>query len=220
MFFPKINILTIKRFLSSLKPWLQEVEMKLLLENIMMKKKIPGILILWLTINFCFAQNLVPNPSFENYVSCPTTFNQIYLCQDWRSFGVAPDYYNFCGAGAVSVPQNNYGFQYAVTGNAYCGFLNCHVPGPLNDFIGAQLLQPLVIGQTYFVSLNVSRVNMNYCPTNKMGVLFSTVPFDSVHPPPRNDFAHVIQIPWSLILQAGLKLGEVLSLTPRTLILL
>jgi hypothetical protein len=156
-----------------------------------MKKKIPGILILVLTINSCVAQNLVPNPSFENYISCPTALNQIYTCQDWHSFGYVPDYLNVCASNPqVSVPNNYYGYQVPASGNAYAVFLNVHVPSPTRDFIGAQLLQPLVIGQTYYVSLKISLVGFS-CPTNKMGVLFSTLPFDSIHPPPLNNFAHI-----------------------------
>jgi len=139
----------------------------------------------------CVAQNLVPNPSFESYINCPANLNQIYECQDWNNWGYFPDYFNSCAVNPqVSVPNNYYGFQNPASGNAYCVFLNHHVPAPLNDFMGAQLLQSLLIGQTYFVSLKISFVGFS-CPTNKMGVLFSTLAYDSIHPPALNDFAHV-----------------------------
>jgi hypothetical protein len=140
---------------------------------------------------FCSAQNLVPNPSFENYISCPTNLNQIYKCQDWHNWGYNPDYFNSCaGSSLVGVPLNYYGQQIPAEGSAYCAFLNHSVPWGIHDFIGAQLVQPLIVGQTYFVSLQICHIYGN-CTTNKMGVRFSTLPFDSINHPPINNFAHI-----------------------------
>ena len=41
------------------------------------------------------AQNLVPNPSFEDYTSCPTSVAQITLATPWVTPTTgSPDYFN------------------------------------------------------------------------------------------------------------------------------
>ena len=62
-----------------------------------------------------FAQNLVPNPSFEDYCSCPDNSGQVYRAIGWTSFGNSSDYFNCCAPpGAQSVPLNPSGYQCAV----------------------------------------------------------------------------------------------------------
>src|SRR5436189_139332 len=67
------------------------------------------------------AQNLVPNPSFEDTVACPTTVDQVYKATGWHSYRPSPDYFNTCAdsASLFSVPYNAFGYQYPRTGNAY-----------------------------------------------------------------------------------------------------
>src|SRR4030095_10557831 len=95
------------------------------------------------------AQNIVPNPGFESYSNCPSALGEVYKCQSWTTFGWNPDYFNACSSSpAVGVPQNNFGFQYAATGSAYCGFINSSGgPAPPQEYLGAALLQPLLAGQ-------------------------------------------------------------------------
>src|ERR1035437_7061145 len=68
-------------------------------------------------------QNIVPNPSFEIHDSCPTGVTQIDRSTGWCSYGQTPDYFNSCNNNQVSVPGNYAGYQNALTGNAYSGFL-------------------------------------------------------------------------------------------------
>lgn len=138
------------------------------------------------------AQNIVPNPSFENHNSCPATYGQIYKCQSWTTFGHSPDYFSACSPDTiVNVPKNNLGFQYAATGIAYCGFINTSGgPVPPQNYFGAALLQPLITGQKYFASFKISFAGFS-CASNKMGIRFSTIPFDSLNPPPLNNDAMV-----------------------------
>lgn len=138
------------------------------------------------------AQNIVPNASFENYNSCPEYYGELYKCADWTTFGNSPDYFNACAPDAsVNVPKNDFGFQYAASGIAYCGFINASGgPAPPPEYLGAGLLQPLIAGQKYFASLKISNAGL-YCATNKMGICLSTVPFDSLHPPSLNNNAVV-----------------------------
>ena len=41
--------------------------------------------------------NIIPNPSFENYYSCPTVPKQVDFLYNWISASNTPDYYNSCG---------------------------------------------------------------------------------------------------------------------------
>ncbi len=71
------------------------------------------------------AQNLVKNPSFENYVQCPVgagVFNG-YI-QNWYGFNPSsPSFFHSCAPLPNSVPQNSYGFQNANSGNGYATIL-------------------------------------------------------------------------------------------------
>ena len=70
------------------------------------------------------AQNLVPNPSFEEFTTCPTTLGigGPLQCTPWFSYNSA-DYFNVCGGFNTGVPNNAFGFQEARTGVAYVGCL-------------------------------------------------------------------------------------------------
>ena len=63
-----------------------------------MKKNLSSIILL-LIASHCLAQNLVPNPSFEDTVHCPVPPLGTGLIQDavgWINLGFTPDYYNPC----------------------------------------------------------------------------------------------------------------------------
>lgn len=51
-----------------------------------------------LIANFSFAQvNLVPNPSFESYSTCPDGSSQLYKATPWFNPALgSPDYFNVC----------------------------------------------------------------------------------------------------------------------------
>lgn len=143
--------------------------------------------------------NLVPNPSFEDTVFCPSGLNQIYASEHWLNFGNTPDYYNACETSGMNVPNSNFGFQYAHTGVAYAGIIPWRIPtspdGPnYREFFGTQLTQTLTLDEKYFFSffVNYSYYHPFQAMTcNKLGLRFSTVPFDECCPPPINNFAHL-----------------------------
>jgi len=138
-----------------------------------------AFLFFFLPSQFCFAQNLVPNPSFEDTVACPYATDQVNLAQGWYHVSQTPDYFNSCtSVMQVSVPSNALGYQSAHSGNAYCGMF-CYYPSSYREYIGAQLTTPLVIGQQYFVSFYLSLSGgLGYTKgCNKFGCKLSTVPF-------------------------------------------
>jgi hypothetical protein len=135
-----------------------------------------------------FGQNLVPNPSFEDTVTCPTALTQISNAIGWSSYRQSPDYFNICSSSStVSIPENVWGFQYPKEGDAYAAFIAFSLTAVnTREYLGIQLLQPLSIGQKYFVSFFVSPgrgYNNLYYPDlacNKIGIQLSTIPFSTV----------------------------------------
>ncbi len=74
--------------------------------------------VLTLFSNNSFAQNLVKNPSFEDLYSCPTTSLLDNHVKNWFGFNFAR-YFNSCSIAGFGVPNNDYGFQFPLTGNGY-----------------------------------------------------------------------------------------------------
>ena len=100
------------------------------------------------------SQNLVPNPSFEDYSECPVFPGEISQAIGWSSYGGSPDYFNSCANGAnpvtVGTPANNYGFQHPADGFAYIGLYTFYsTPPDYREFVGVELLENLSIGGRY-----------------------------------------------------------------------
>ncbi|MEY2830207.1 MAG: hypothetical protein RIQ33_2065 [Bacteroidota bacterium] len=164
-----------------------------------MKNKLFLLLPLLLVSLFSKAQiNLVQNYSFENYSSCPTQDSQLPKSLDWTISVNTPDFFDTCAYFSVGVPINAWGYQYPATGSAYAGFyayIQTHQSS--NEYLGQQLSSPLIIGQKYFVTFNVSLSDANsnlICGVDKIGVLFTNVFLGDtvILPPPfKNNFAHI-----------------------------
>ncbi|HTB07705.1 MAG TPA: OmpA family protein [Bacteroidia bacterium] len=117
------------------------------------------------------AQNLVPNPSFEEHKYCPvsyTVWEQDEAVIGWHNIGT-PDYYNVCCSlvSEVSVPKNIAGFQYAHSGKGYMGMY----PG-LED-IYAELETSLIKDSLYYVRLYVCLADTSVFAISSIQVLFS-----------------------------------------------
>lgn len=125
------------------------------------------------------SQNLVPNPSFEFYSSCPSGNSQIELAIPWTAATSisSSDYYNSCSLN-FNVP-NAYGvFQNAHTGNAYAGFtslVGSSSTPSLREYVQIQLATPLNQNKTYYVEffVNLHDSNSTFCPSNDIAANFS-----------------------------------------------
>lgn len=128
------------------------------------------------------AQNLVPNPSFEDYTICPDNQCQIIRATNWKSFGYSPDYFNACTTNPLySVPYNCDGYQFAASGVAYAGlYVYNYSTSYKREYIGVELSETLNIGKKYYFQMKVARPFGSgiYCATNNIGVLFSTVSYE------------------------------------------
>lgn len=139
-----------------------------------------------------FAQNLVPNPSFEENPDCPVTigFQDFSKPLYWEKWNESPEYFHACAGSLggvdtlIKVPWNGMGFQYARHGDAYVGM---YAYGALvggvsyREYVGCHLLEPLVVGESYDLSFftNVAFDGTYWSPTqacNNMGMLFTMGP--------------------------------------------
>lgn len=133
-------------------------------------------IIVW-TAGAMSSQNLVPNPNFESFSSCPTSISQIPLAVPWITPTVAtPDYFNACtGSLSVDVPGNfgGGGYQFALTGDAYAGAFFRGFD-TYREYIQVQLATPLEVGKCYSVGFFMNLMNQ-YCGINQAGIYISAV---------------------------------------------
>lgn len=151
------------------------------------------------------AQNLVPNPSFEEYLECPFSTaeldNQVV---DWYSWAGTCDFFHICSNdldGFAGVPLNGFGYQWPITGNGYAGLFT-YASTTINDreYMASQLLTPLVTGENYYVVFHASMWGggnkMHFlCASNHIGLRFFKDPTYSYFPPDQafvpDNFAHL-----------------------------
>ncbi len=124
------------------------------------------------------AQNLVPNPSFED--TCNNCIYPLLGAEPWYAAQFTPDYFSDTYSHASASSSNNpSGFQLPKTGVAYMGFyFHQSVGGPtpacLREYIGIKLSQPLVSGAKYCVEFYISRAENFEQAVNRVGAYFST----------------------------------------------
>jgi len=137
------------------------------------------------------AQNLVPNPSFEDTTYClgwpPPQVEAIA----WYTANTAtPDIWNCdledpCGYHVMDPDDTGIqlqGYKYAYHGDRFAGGFQWYGPGSSNtrDYLSARLLEPMQAGTMYRVSMHCARPNGVNGAIDHIGVYFSP---DSVHAP-------------------------------------
>lgn len=114
------------------------------------------------------AQNLVPNPGFESYSSCPNSDNQINRATPWVDVVPTSDFYNCSYQDHSDCPNGR-------TGTGYAG-VSAYRPSwstSYREYIGAPLLSTLVAGVTYYCEYWV-RLRCDKCwTTDAMGAWFT-----------------------------------------------
>lgn len=125
-----------------------------------------------------YAQNLVPNPSFETFTSCPVNPGEIYKATPWQGVNsTTTDYYNACSVDwgvPVSFLTNPY--QYARTGVAFAGFVALGTfTTNYREYLQVQLDTILIADSCYFLSFYCNLTNYPYGSTaiKKIGAFLS-----------------------------------------------
>jgi len=129
------------------------------------------------------AQNLVPNPSFEDILQCPNNAGQITRATNWLNPALlsgSPDLFHVCNDTVsnlfndMSPPSHIFGAQVPRTGDAYAGFLVANQNSSNNqEYIQVKLLQPLEAGASYCIEFFVSLSDMSPFASDDIGVYFS-----------------------------------------------
>jgi gliding motility-associated-like protein len=126
------------------------------------------------------AQNLVPNCSFEDYLTCPNSSGQMFSCRNWYSPGEGtPDYCNQCNTGSYSVPSNLWGSQEAKDGYAYTNIISYYASQPqYREYLQAKLVAPLNENEAYRVSFFLSCSDESMFAIDRLGLHFSNAPLE------------------------------------------
>ncbi|XOV95158.1 MAG: OmpA family protein [Bacteroidota bacterium] len=122
-------------------------------------KQVFLMLSLW-QIHLVTAQNLIPNPSFEDQWSCQlyhTTRTEPIKAKYWYSPSTAtPDLFSTCSPFDVAVPRNFMGLAYPVDGDSYVGMYfrrnNQHSSGHYREYLSCRLLESPKAGEVYIFS--------------------------------------------------------------------
>ena len=132
------------------------------------------------------AQNLVPNHSFEEFEDgCPETPNGTTAI-GWTRWTNSPDLFSTCvdpqnfNDSLGWVPWNVMGYQLSEDGDSYAG-LCAHgqvgVSENYREYLGCELLEPLEVGETYYVSFKTSMAFGNVSnfiwACNRLGAYFT-----------------------------------------------
>ena len=152
------------------------------------------------------AQNLVPNPSFEEYLECPQGTAGLHeQVIDWYSWQLTPDFFHVCnneGLGSAGVPQNAWGYQWPITGDGYAGVITFEEFNPEGrEYMAGQLTSALVQGTQYYMMFHASMYDggskdLRWCATSNIGMRFFKDPDYTAFPPDANplqpdNFAHL-----------------------------
>ena len=125
------------------------------------------------------AVNLVPNPGFETYVSCPTGFSQLFQAAPWTDPNTGTsDAYNACSPGgypSVNVPANTFGYQAAHGGVGYGGFIVRNF-NDYHEYVQAPLTSALAPATTYYVEFWVSLADTANGAVDRLGAYFQAGP--------------------------------------------
>lgn len=155
-----------------------------------------GTLILWLLwISYAKSQNLVPNSSFEDTISCPTSISQFNKVQFWvNPTQASPDYFNACDPNPynANVPYTAFGFQNARTGSGIAGFYTggpCLSPSGAREYIQIAFTNTLTAGKEYYTSFYVNLSDWARFATSKIGA------YISASAPTRSDMLNINATP-------------------------
>lgn len=102
------------------------------------------------------SQNLVKNPSFEEYLECPNALGTFGTqVQHWSTpTKGSTDYFNTCSK-VMSAPENFNGIQNPKSGKAYAGFY-FYAPGDYREYIQVALTRTLRENKKYKLEFYVS----------------------------------------------------------------
>ncbi len=144
----------------------------------------------WMTgVQLSFAQNLVPNPGFEEYFQCPGSYNPQGSDKNFAPGWVSPtlgtpDLFNRCSFGNAGVPHNWAGVAHAHKGYGYSGIYAWLSTNNYREYLQAKLIDSLVEGKKYKVEFFFRLSVYSKYSVDRIGALLSdstaNVPHDRI----------------------------------------
>jgi gliding motility-associated-like protein len=148
-----------------------------------MKKAFYILPLFTLLLKVGISQNLVKNPDFEQFKTCPLSTSWFNKCVvDWYAFldGDA-SYFNTCGISpGTSIPLNVFGSQYALSGSGYgCIMVYSWDFDPdRRMYIEGSFSKPLTADTIYCISYNVSLTDVSLGAIQNVDALLSDTLMD------------------------------------------
>ncbi len=129
-----------------------------------------------------FAQNLVPNPGFEEFRCSGYYISAIESVKEWSNPTMSsPDYFNNActDKNFGTIPSKYWGGQHCYNGSAYVGIIACFdhkklkQEDPGAEYIQVKLTEPLMKGARYLVKADFSLAECSKAAVKEIGFLFT-----------------------------------------------
>ena len=149
-----------------------------------MKSVIPIVLFALFSV-MSMAQNLIPNPGFEDNAGLPFTTGQWSLVDHWDNAGSSsssPDYFHGQGSLGGDLPETPIGEVYAFEGDAVMGFAATGEKGTnFREYLSIELSQALEPGKAYEVSFRITNGSVSQfsnagLSSSHLGIHLSSTP--------------------------------------------
>jgi hypothetical protein len=141
-------------------------------------------------------QNLIADPSFENFGECPQVVSfPEFGFETWEIFRGTPNIHSECSMDFPLGWNSGFGYQASRTGLTHIGFASYFDVWQAREYPATELLDSLEIGQEYYVEFHVSlayNFNVTMFKSNNLGVLLMTenyLTLEIMDPAP--NFAHL-----------------------------
>jgi len=107
---------------------------------------------------FSSISSYISNESFEDYSSCPTSYSQLYYCDDWQQATGATSDYFACGYETSSTSAVAFGsFPTPPDGTAFAGSITFNASSRAYvEYIGGCTTEPLVAGTEYTFEMYIA----------------------------------------------------------------
>ena len=129
-------------------------------------KSIATSVAFFLFTHLCFAQNLIPNPGFEEYHSCPTGLRQLNAAKYWSGANAgSPELFHTCGFTADVKAHN---------GEGLAGVIFLSESSNNVEYLQVELLEELEPGEEYTLSFYIRLSRNSLIAINKIGAFLSS----------------------------------------------
>lgn len=119
-----------------------------------------------------FGQNLILNPGFENYKSCPVNITSFDTVLEDISLASSSsgDYFNQCGSNDFGIPSNFKGSQNAIDGSGYVG-LYFYALNDYREYVQMNTSKTLREKHPYKITLQLSLAETSTLALKNMSIV-------------------------------------------------